>query len=166
MKLVVYLKFKFNWMFCVLFGNPILKRHTNKFIFPIFNTYKEVLLYQGIFIFQYLNYFPFIAWHLLDANIHCIDEYIFYFQLFEDLSLLWKETVGKEWLRANMQIAPSFLPSLRPFDLDHLLSHFSRVRLLATPWTAAHQAPPSLGFSRQEHWSGLPFPSPVHECEK
>ena len=33
----------------------------------------------------------------------------------------------------------------------------SRVRLLVTPWTAAHQAPPSLGFSRQEHWSGLPF---------
>ena len=31
---------------------------------------------------------------------------------------------------------------------------------------AAHQAPPSLGFSRQEHWSGLPFPSPVHESEK
>ena len=47
-----------------------------------------------------------------------------------------------------------------------LLSHFSRVRLCATPQTAAHQAPPSLGFSRQEHWSGLPFPSPVHESEK
>ena len=42
-----------------------------------------------------------------------------------------------------------------------LLSHFSRVRLCATPQTAAHQAPPSLGFSRQEHWSGLPFPSPM-----
>ena len=42
-----------------------------------------------------------------------------------------------------------------------LLSHFSRVRLYATPQTAAHQAPPSLGFSRQEHWSGLPFPSPI-----
>ena len=41
-----------------------------------------------------------------------------------------------------------------------LLSRFSRVRLCATPWTAAHQAPPCLGFSRQEHWSGLPFPSP------
>ena len=41
-----------------------------------------------------------------------------------------------------------------------LLSHFSRVRLYATPKTAAHQASPSLGFSRQEHWSGLPFPSP------
>ena len=41
-----------------------------------------------------------------------------------------------------------------------LLSRFSRVQLCATPWTAAHQAPPSLGFSRQEHWSGLSFPSP------
>ena len=38
---------------------------------------------------------------------------------------------------------------------------FSRVRLLATPWTAAHKAPPSMGFSRQEYWSGLPLPSPI-----
>ena len=36
----------------------------------------------------------------------------------------------------------------------------SRARLLATPWTAAHQAPPSMGFSRQEYWSGVPLPSP------
>ena len=35
----------------------------------------------------------------------------------------------------------------------------SRIRLLATPWTAAHQAPPSMGFSRQEYWSGVPLPS-------
>ena len=47
-----------------------------------------------------------------------------------------------------------------------LLSHFSPVRLCATPETAAHQAPPSLGFSRQEHWSGSPFPSPMRESEK
>ena len=47
-----------------------------------------------------------------------------------------------------------------------LLSRFSYVRLYAIPWTAAHQAPLSLGFSRQEHWSGLPFPSPMHESEK
>ena len=46
------------------------------------------------------------------------------------------------------------------------LSRFSRVWLCATPQTAAHQAPPSLGFSRQEHWSGLPFLSPMHETEK
>ena len=36
----------------------------------------------------------------------------------------------------------------------------SRVQLFATLWTVAHQAPPSMGFSRQEYWSGLPFPSP------
>ena len=42
----------------------------------------------------------------------------------------------------------------------------SHVPLFATPWTAAHQAPLSLGFSRQEFWSGLPFPSPVCESEK
>ena len=46
-----------------------------------------------------------------------------------------------------------------------LLSRFSRVQLCATPQTAAHQAPLSLGFSRQEHLSGLPFPSPMHESE-
>ena len=46
-----------------------------------------------------------------------------------------------------------------------LLSRFSRVRLCATPQMAALQAQPSLGFSRQEHWSGLPFPSPIHESE-
>ena len=40
---------------------------------------------------------------------------------------------------------------------DQLLSH---VRLFATLWTVAYQASPSLGFSRQEYWSGLPFPSP------
>ena len=47
-----------------------------------------------------------------------------------------------------------------------LLSRFSHVRLCATPEMAAHQALPSLGFSRQEHWSGLPFPSPIHEVKR
>ena len=47
-----------------------------------------------------------------------------------------------------------------------LLSRFSRVQLCVTPEMTAHQAPLSLGFSRQEHWSGLPFPSPMHESEK
>ena len=70
--------------------------------------------------------------------------------------------------------SPSFLPScLQPpnqqffgYTLLLLLSCFSRVQLCVTPKTAAHQAPPSLGFSRQEHWSGVPFPSPMHESEK
>ena len=46
-----------------------------------------------------------------------------------------------------------------------LLSRFGRVRLCATPQTSAHQALLPLGFSRQVHWSGLPFPSPMHESE-
>ena len=47
-----------------------------------------------------------------------------------------------------------------------LLCCFSCVWLCATPYMAAHQAPPSLGFSRPEHWSGLPFPSPMPESGK
>ena len=42
-----------------------------------------------------------------------------------------------------------------------MLSHASHVQLCVTLWTAAHQAPLSTGFSRQDYWSGLPFPSPV-----
>ena len=62
----------------------------------------------------------------------------------------------------KMSAPPFALPSW----LLLLLSRFSRVLFCATPWTAALQAPLSLGFSRQEHWSGLPFPSPMHESEK
>ena len=42
----------------------------------------------------------------------------------------------------------------------------SRVQLFATLWTVAHQAPPSMGFSRQEYWSGLPFPSPGESSQR
>ena len=45
-------------------------------------------------------------------------------------------------------------------DCACVLSRFSHVRLFATLWTVAHQAPLSVGFSRQEYWSGVPFPSP------
>ena len=41
-----------------------------------------------------------------------------------------------------------------------VVKSLSRVQLFVTPWTVAHQAPPSMEFSRQEYWSGLPFPSP------
>ena len=59
------------------------------------------------------------------------------------------------------------LPSTRkPLMRLLLLSRFSHVQLCVTPETAAHQAPPSLGFSRKQHWSGLPFPPPMHEGEK
>ena len=69
--------------------------------------------------------------------------------------------------RASPSLAGRFFTTAPPGKpVNRLLSHFSRVRLCATPETAAHQAPPSLGLSRQEHWSGLPFPSPMHEIEK
>ena len=57
----------------------------------------------------------------------------------------------------NSQLKGSSTKSLKKHKqlILLLLSRFSHVRLYATPWTAAHQAPPSLGFSRQEHWSGL-----------
>ena len=47
-----------------------------------------------------------------------------------------------------------------PFCKDVKVKSLSRVRLFVTPWTVAYQAPLSMGFSRQEYWSGLPFPSP------
>ena len=47
-----------------------------------------------------------------------------------------------------------------PWTVKVKVKSLSRVQLFATPWTIAHQASPSMGFSRQEYWSGLPVPSP------
>ena len=71
--------------------------------------------------------------------------------------------VKPEWPMETGTVEISVLTSML---LLLLLSRFSRVRLCATPWTAAHEAPLSLGFSRKEQWSGLPFPSPMHESEE
>ena len=70
----------------------------------------------------------------------------------------------KTQVGSKIQLISLFL--LTPQLLLLLLNRFSRVRLCMTPQMAADQAPPSLGFSRQEHRSGLPFPSPMHESEK
>ena len=69
-----------------------------------------------------------------------------------------KETEGQN--TDNKQVN-----NIRDWCLLLLLGRISHVRLCATPETAAHQAPLSLGFSRQENWSGLPFPSPMQESE-
>ena len=63
-------------------------------------------------------------------------------------------------------ISVALTPHQRDALLLLLLSRFSRVRLCAThPIDRAHQAPLSQGFSRQEHWSGWPFPFPMHACK-
>ena len=59
------------------------------------------------------------------------------------------------WAFCAMQQIPTVY-----FRHESEVKSLSRVWLFATPWTAAHQALPSVGFSRQEYWSGLPFPSP------
>ena len=61
---------------------------------------------------------------------------------------------------------PSYFHSVHYHLQLLLLSRFSCVPFCETPQTEAHQAPPSLGSSRQEHWSGSPFPTPMHESEK
>ena len=68
---------------------------------------------------------------------------------------LGSQRIGHDWATNSFTFSLLLLP----------LGHFSHVQLCATPETAAHQALPSLGVSRQEHWSGLPFPSPVHEMK-
>ena len=59
---------------------------------------------------------------------------------------------------------PHTIPHIGPKEITScmhgMLSRFSHVRLFATPWTVAHQVPLSMGFFRQEYWSGLPFPPP------
>ena len=57
-------------------------------------------------------------------------------------------------------IAGGFFTAYREAHPVVKVTLLSRVGLFATLWTVAHQAPPSMGFSRQEYWSGLPFPSP------
>ena len=80
-------------------------------------------------------------------------------------------TIGSDFGAQKSKVSycfPIYLPLSHylTFPAKLLLSRFSRVRLCANQWTAAHQAPPPLGFSRQEHRSGLPFSSPMHESEK
>ena len=94
-------------------------------------------------------------------------------------TMLWYCGAGKDWDSLGNQGDQTNLKGNQPWiftgktDAEApilwlllLLSCFSRVRLCATPQTAAHQAPPSLGWSRQEYWSGLPFLPPMHESEK
>ena len=87
-------------------------------------------------------------------------------QRFPKIELYFHTNKRCAYTHINLHTYITSLSGSFAFLLLLLLSRFSHVRLCATPQMAAHQAPLSLGFSGQEHWSGLPFPSPVHESEK
>ena len=78
-------------------------------------------------------------------------------------SILWTEepaglqSVGSQKRQTRLDIH-SFIRLAEIPESE--VKSLSRVQLFSTPWTVAYQAPPSVGFSSQEHWSGLPFPSP------
>ena len=86
----------------------------------------------------------------------------------EDIMKKIQDSINKdlEELKNKHTETNNTITEIKTTVLLLLLSRFSRVRLCATPQMAAHQASPSLGFSRQKHWSGLLFPSPMQESEK
>jgi len=69
----------------------------------------------------------------------------------------WTTTADIRWFKSKIKVNKT--------GKRTMLSHFSHVWLCATHRRQPTKAPPSLGFSRQEHWSGLPFPSPMHQSE-
>ena len=73
--------------------------------------------------------------------------------------LVLKDGSGR-FLDSPMNLMLKQLQTRSFSESESEVKSLSRVRLFATPWTVAHQAPLSMGFSRQEYWSGFPFPSP------
>ena len=104
---------------------------------------------------------------LLQSEYHFFVDYMFFMVCWWLTPWLFFLQRGENWVKWSSWENPNSGSELH-FNVPMLLllSRFSRVRLRATQWTEAHQAPPSLGFSRQEHWRGLPFSSPMHESEK
>ena len=106
-----------------------------------FSQYKIILLFNILTIFSWLE----VLMVFIDVNVNA------FILTWKKIDVIWHIHVQR-------------LPLLKLLLL--LLSGFSHALLCATPYTAAHQAHLSLGFSSKEHWSGLPFPSPMHESEK
>ena len=70
----------------------------------------------------------------------------------------WKESYDKP--KQTIKKQRHYFANKGPSSQIRSDQSLSRVRLFATPWTVAYEAPQSMGFTRQEYWSGLPFPSP------
>ena len=108
-----------------------------------------------------------LCFHFLYVNLCSI---FWKLPVFQIVSTIWQfqfdSSTSKAWGFPFLHVPTTLTIVWICIILLLLLSHFSRVWLCVTPEMAAHQAPQSLEFSRQEHWSGLPFPSPMHESEK
>ena len=78
----------------------------------------------------------------------------------------WEVNRKTVYQTSLMYVSKALITALISLWYSSVQFSHSAVSGSATPWTAAHQASLSLGFSRQEHWSELPFPSPMHESEK
>ena len=104
--------------------------------------------------------FNFFSWCIIDLqylpDFWCTTMWISIPAIWASLSPSPPSHLSKSSPRTELSSLCSIAAS---YKLLLLLNHFSHVRLCVTPQTAAHQAPPSVGFSRQEYWSGVPLPS-------
>ena len=107
-----------------------------------------------IFFYTISNYFTTISWKIILSPLNCLCTVVEN-QMCRSFSQLFILHSIHLFLHQNHTL-------LIAMALKVKVKLLSSVWLFATPWTVAYQAPHSMGFSRQEYWSGLPFPSPGH----
>ena len=152
-----------------VWGNYFFKYIYLPFLFSFWDSFSHVLIYLMLMWFLRLCSFSLLLLSLLQIEYFLLILQVYW--LFFQLNFYFTSYIFQLWV--CIWFFPMLCISLLTFFIHCiifimllLLSRFSGVRPCATSEMAAHQAPPSLGFSRQEHWSGLPFPSPMHESEK
>ena len=137
---------------CILFYiliiyilHPLLLYFSSHFPFPIGNN--QLILY----ICKYASF-------LLGSIVCCVFQIPHVSDIIPYLSFsVWLSSLSKMTSRSIHAAANGRTSS---FFMKVKVKSLSHVQLFVTPWTVAYQAPPSMGFSRQEYWSGLPFPTP------
>ena len=130
--------------------------------FPLFHYFTHGNVSMSILISQFISLCPSSPMATYPFSVLCL---YFCLQIGSSVPFFY---ILHIWVNKQYLFFSDLLHSVRQTHSPSacLPSHFSHVPLCATPWTAAYQASPSLGFSRQEHWSGLPFPSPMLESGK
>ena len=138
------------------------------------DTYLQIytIMYICICNHVYMNYVCviYIYMYVNTYNTHIICTYVYinmYTYTFYEIYMIMYIHMKRIYLYTYTHIYTyTYVCNYIHISTCQLPSHFSCVRLCATPWTAAYQASLSMGFSRQEHWSGLPFLSPMHKSGK